>query len=81
MWQWGTGWFDFSQISYLAGLGNFRFFVEGTVIPEPTTGSLLAIAMLSLNGFVRKFSGNHLRATTRASAMEWTGFEVANKCE
>jgi hypothetical protein len=48
VWQDDPGWFNYSELSGANQPANQRFFVEGTLIPEPTTGTILIFAFWSL---------------------------------
>jgi hypothetical protein len=70
VWQDDPGWFNHSELSGANQPGNLRFIIEGTVIPEPSTGALLAIAMLSTHGLIRKRRCRRYCATTQHLATE-----------
>ncbi len=54
VWHPDPGWYNYSDLSSFLGPGNLHLFVEGIVIPEPTTAILLTIASGSLGGLVRR---------------------------
>ena len=49
VWQDDPGWFNHSELSGANQPGNLHFVIEGTSIPEPTTGLLLAAAAAALS--------------------------------
>lgn len=46
-WQLGSGWFNLSDLSDVVQFNNFRFVIDGAVIPEPSTVTFAIMAVIA----------------------------------
>jgi hypothetical protein len=44
-WQTGDGWFNLADLSDVFDFDDYRFVVEGTIVPEPSSTMLVALAI------------------------------------
>jgi hypothetical protein len=49
----GTGWFDLADLAEFIVFDNHRFVVEGTLIPEPSSSTLVVLAAVMVFGCAR----------------------------